>query len=60
MRKMCGEALKSEIAFQEEDARAIHAGHIAGDTTFPDSETGGRRRSGLFGGSDETSPGPKH
>ena len=25
---MCGEALKSEIAFQEEDAHEIHTGHI--------------------------------
>ena len=38
---MCGEALKSEIAFQEEDAHEIHTGPIAGDTTVPDSETGG-------------------
>ena len=38
---MCGAALKSEIAFQEEDAHEIHTGPIAGDTTVPDSETGG-------------------
>ena len=38
---MCGEALKSKIAFQEEDAHEIYTGHIAGDPTPPDSETGG-------------------
>lgn len=41
MEKMYGEAPKSENAFQEEDAHEIHTGPIAGDTTVPDSETGG-------------------
>ena len=38
---MCGEGLKSENAFQEGNAHEIHADHIAGDLTFPDSEAGG-------------------
>ena len=38
---MCGEALKSEIAFQEEDAHEIHTGHITGGPAFPDPEAGG-------------------
>ena len=38
---MCGKALKSGIAFQDEDAYEIHVGHIAGGPTFPDSKAGG-------------------
>ena len=41
MRKKCGEALKSEIAFQEEVAHEIHTRYIAGGPAFTDSETGG-------------------
>ena len=41
MEKMCGKALKSELAFQEGAAHEIHTSHIAGDTTFPNPETGG-------------------
>ena len=40
MRKKCGEALKSEIAFQEEVAHEIHTRYIAGGPAFADSETG--------------------
>ena len=39
--KMRGKALKSEIAFQEEDAHEIYTGHIARGLMFADSETGG-------------------
>ena len=38
---MCGDALKSEIVFQEKSADETHTCHIAGETTFPDPETGG-------------------
>ena len=38
---MWGKALKSEIAFQEDDAREIYTGHIARGLIFNDSETGG-------------------
>ena len=38
---MCGKALKSELAFQEEDAHEIHTRYIAGGPAFDDSETGG-------------------
>ena len=34
MRKKCGEALKSEIAFQEEVAHEIHTRYIAGGPAF--------------------------
>jgi len=38
---MCGEALKREIAFQEEDAHETHTGYIAGNIALPNPETGG-------------------
>ena len=38
---MCGEALKSEIAFREEATHEIHTDRIERDAAFADSETGG-------------------
>ena len=41
MQKMCGKALKSELAFQKEDIHEIQTRYIARGPTFADSKIEG-------------------
>lgn len=56
---MCGEALKNEIAFQEEDVHEIRTRHIAGGTTFLIRKLGEMLEQ-FTRWPDETSIGPVH